>query len=69
MKIIVIILIITSLNQKETRVTCCTFLYKYYKKVLTTHLYPFFDIRYHTYFYSKNNIIVKYNDNIYNRII
>jgi hypothetical protein len=51
---------ITSLYQKETIVIYCTFLYKFYKKVLTTHRCSFFIIRYHTYFYCKN----KNNDNI-----
>jgi hypothetical protein len=41
MTTIIKIMNITSLYQKETIVIYCTFLYKFYKKVLTTHLCSF----------------------------
>jgi hypothetical protein len=65
MKTLLIILSITRLFQKETRVIYYTFLYKFYKKVLTIHLCSFFIIHCHTYFYCK----YKNNDNILLHVI
>jgi hypothetical protein len=42
---------ITSLYQKETIVIYYTFLYKFYKKMLTIHLCSFFIIHHIAYFY------------------